>query len=405
MTEAPARDAVDQITTDLWGAILGSPAARGPRHAAEAALLFAYAAVALQSDEQRRRAEHCRALARTGLARAIRRPDSLAGCTRVGWLVEHTGTVLGAAREPDGSAALDEALTNALSGEGWSGPFDLVRGLALFGTYALERGERGRPCLELVVDRLAAAVTTDGDTHRWDTEPAWLAPPLREAFPAGHLDLGVAHGVAGVLPVLAGAAAGGVRSDVAGRLLGGAARCLLDHESRNERTSAIPCFIGHDGARHPARTAWCYGDVGVAAAFVAAAEGTGRTDLLEAGRRLAEGAVARDPGTFGVVDASLCHGTAGLMHLFDRMHRATWDDVFAGQATHWCGETLRMRGGDQGGGFLYCRTDGRGHAERVRDRSLLEGTVGIGLALLRVVAPHIEPAWERLLGLSVACAT
>jgi hypothetical protein len=60
---------------------------------------------------------------------------------------------------------------------------------------------------------------------------------------------------------------------------------------------------------------------------------------------------------------------------------------------------------DRSGGFPSSRDAGRGGSETARDRSLLEGTVGIGLALLRSITPEIEPRWERLLGLSVVRPT
>src|SRR5262245_54905738 len=69
--------------------------------------------------------------------------------------------------------------------------------------------------------------------------------------------------------------------------------------------------------------------------------------------RIALRAAERPDATAGVIDAGLCHGAAGLAHIFHRLHRATGDVRLAGAARRWFARTLEMRHSRRGfGGFL-----------------------------------------------------
>src|SRR5205814_7193584 len=100
------------------------------------------------------------------------------------------------------------------------------------------------------------------------------------------------------------------------------------------------------------------------------------------------------------MDAGLCHGAAGLGHLFNRMYQATKDATLARAARFWFERTLAMRRPGRGiGGFstLSGKADGTRYWEN--DPGLLTGSAGIALALLAATT-SIEPAWDRMLLLS-----
>jgi hypothetical protein len=124
----------------------------------------------------------------------------------------------------------------------------------------------------------------------------------------------------------------------------------------------------------PARTAWCYGDPGVALGLWAARQAFGRgiTDPVE----LALGSMRRDVDTARVVDATVCHGAAGLGHLCNRFFHATGNAAFADEARTWFARALDM--------------------VIPEDPAFLDGSAGVGLALLAAATPS-EPAWDRLL--------
>ncbi|SRR6266536_3468501 len=70
----------------------------------------------------------------------------------------------------------------------------------------------------------------------------------------------------------------------------------------------------------------------------------GEREALAIARR----ADAREPEIAGVKDAGLCHGAAGLGHIFNRLFQATGEEVFREAARYWFERTLEMKRTGQG---------------------------------------------------------
>jgi len=99
----------------------------------------------------------------------------------------------------------------------------------------------------------------------------------------------------------------------------------------------------------------------------------------------------------GVVDAGLRHGVAGRAHLLNRLFQATGEEPFADAARAGFGRLLEMRRPGEGiGGFRAQAPGADGRPVWADDPGLLNGSAGIGLALLAAVSA-VEPAWDRLL--------
>ena len=103
-----------------------------------------------------------------------------------------------------------------------------------------------------------------------------------------------------------------------------------------------------------------------------------------------------------VQDAGLCHGTAGIGHIFYRMWWNTRMPEFKAAADYWFEQTLKMaRFPDGLAGFKAWHSEKYGGW--VKDYGLLEGVSGIGLALLTYYY-EIEPAWDECLDMHYLCA-
>jgi hypothetical protein len=296
------------------------------------------------------------------------------------WLVQHL--------DPDASDDLDgfdATLAEMAGASPWRGHFDLVSGLVGHGVYALERWPQpaARQLLSRVVDRLHELSAPRGRGLAWWTPPELLVPALRVHDPDGHVDVGVAHGVPGVIALLAAACAAGVNVRRARPLYDGALRWLRGQLG----AVALPCTvsIGDRAALSPPRTAWCYGEPGAAAALLAAARATGDAALERDAIGLGLRAAGRDVATSGVGDAGICHGSAGLAHVFNRLWQGTGDPRFAAAARAWIDVTLDHLAA----GAVHDDTG-----------SLLTSIDGIGLVLLAAVGDH-EPRWDRLLLMSL----
>jgi lantibiotic modifying enzyme len=307
-----------------------------------------------------------------------------------------TGRLLGppAGDEDDPCIPVDDALLELLDAEpfGADTPFDLIEGLVGLGVYALTRLHRpvARRVLQQVILRLDELSEKRVDGRAWRSPPRPLAP----AKPAGALDLGVAHGVAGVIAMLGAACAHG--ADEARPLLRDAVSFLLAQEELTQG-SCFPGLLVPQAPRGSVRSAWCYGDPGVAAALLVAARGADDPAWEAAALRIARTAAARSPAECGVTDAALCHGAAGLGHVYNRLFHATGDEALGSAARFWLSRALDMREVGRGiAGYRSCFVV-PGVPDRWEDDiTLIRGASGIGLALLAATSSE-EPAWDRLL--------
>jgi lantibiotic modifying enzyme len=337
-------------------------------------------------------------------------PSLWGGFLGVAWVAQHVRGRFAAPDEPDDSddnESIDELLGELLARTPWTGEYDLVSGLCGHGIYGLERLNRavGRRLVELAVERLGELSEPQSDGLTWHTPVTRVAPWARPGLPNGYYNTGVAHGVPGVVTMLAGACAAGLAVTRARPLLDGAVHWLL--QQRGDGAVAFPSWIA-DGKPSPARLAWCYGDPGVAAALLAAgnavAEPRWVAAALELGRRAATlGRDAAAATAIGVNDAGLCHGAAGLALIFHRLWQHAGEPLFADAARWWYGRVLDFHRPGLGiGGYQAWDTPNGGSTfSWVDDDSFLVGSVGVGLTLLAGIG-RVEPAWDRLLATSLA---
>jgi lantibiotic modifying enzyme len=322
-------------------------------------------------------------------------PSLYAGFTGVAWATELIGQLLDA-DDQDRNEGIDEALRGfLLLPRLEQAPFDLIFGLTGLGVYALERWRRARTpeLAALVVDHLDTRARRDEHGAYWWTPP-WLLPgPSGERSATGGVDLGVAHGIAGVIPLLSRARALGIGGPTTDAVLQGAVVWLLAHAIETDSGPTIPAFLGAGAEARPTRSAWCYGDPGVATALIVAGREAQQPGWTEAGLQLALRAADRPATESGVVDAGFCHGSAGLAHLFNRMHQMTGEPRLAEAARLWLERTLDycQRGCDRSMPSIAARAVHRPW----HGLGLLEGAAGAGLVLL-AAGTSAEPVWDRM---------
>ncbi len=325
------------------------------------------------------------------------------GFPGIGWAASRVWSSPDDGAGDDALEEVDQEVLSVLAREPWDGPFELTSGLVGLGIYALERlpGKAAGAILARVVDHLAATAERDGKSLTWRTRPHLLPPVHRDEFPSGLYYLGVAHGVPGVIGLLAQACAAGVAQRTARPLLEGAVGWLLAR--RRQGGTAFPDWLGPDGRiEEQARTAWCWGDAGIAAVLSMASRCAGRSDWESEALAIALGATRRPREECRVVDGCLCHGAAGLAHMYNRIYQRTGRGELRDAATSWFEQTLAMRGDTGYGGFLAAMSrDAGGHPLLEEDPWVLFGSAGIALALTSA-ATAVEPAWDRMFLLSSA---
>jgi lantibiotic biosynthesis protein len=345
-------------------------------------------------------------LAMTLLERAIEATGNLqappglySGFSGVAWTLEHLrGRLFEDDGEEDPGEEVIAALIDHVALSPWRGHYDLISGLVGFAVYALERLPRpgGRECLERIVARLAETAERRPDGVTWLTGPDLMIDRDLELYPQGNYNLGVAHGVPGVIGVLAESCAAGVD---ARDLLDGSVAWLLDQKMPAGTGAVFPYNVAPNVAEpKPTRLAWCYGDLGIAASLLMAARTVGEESWEREALKIARIAAARtDEKEAGVIDAGICHGAAGAAHLFNRLYQATGDPVFRDAALFWLERVLAYHQPGKGVGGYEAWTVGDGLELDWRpDPGFLTGSSGVGLVLL-AAASAVEPEWDRVL--------
>ncbi|WP_406205280.1 lanthionine synthetase C family protein [Kitasatospora sp. NBC_01560] len=204
--------------------------------------------------------------------------------------------------------------------------YDLLYGLTGLGAYLLQRDPHG-DALHAV---LAYLVRLTQPLPGSDLPGWWVRhdPSGRTsaAFPGGHGNVGIAHGITGPLALLALAKSAGALAD---GHTGAMLRILTWLDGLRQATPAGPWWPQwvttdehhlastlHEGPRRPS---WCYGTPGLARAQQLAAIALGD----DRRKRAAETALLRcitDPAQLAQIgEPGLCHGAAGLLHTVHRV--------------------------------------------------------------------------------------
>jgi lantibiotic biosynthesis protein len=364
------------------------------------ALFFAYLDAARQSSGAADRALDILDQSIDALADRELPPDLYPGFCGVGWAVEHLTRELAEGRE-DLCGAIDEALGALLSDPPGRPRYELISGLAGFGTYLLERLPNPDAARHLIriLDFLEATAETSEAGTTWYSPPDWLPTWQRKRMPEGCHNLGVAHGIPGVIGFLAAARRMEVDDSRIPGLAEGAVRWLLGQKLPPGMPSVFPFMLIPGREPKPTTTAWCYGDLGISVALLAAARSFGRLDWEEEALSLAR-LVAQRP-TPGTIDSSLCHGTTGNGHLFNRLYQATGDPDMREAALAWYGHVLDQRRPGEGlAGFVTWVLSRPGGADWAGHPGFLIGAAGVGLSLLAAVT-DLEPVWDRVMLASI----
>lgn len=213
-------------------------------------------------------------------------------------------------------------------------------------------------------------------------------------------NLSLSHGLSSVIVFLSKYLQEGGPASACSGLLENALHYLVSQKNHptEDRTSIFPNSgelldeVGKDS-----RLAWCYGDLGIAAAFWQGGKALNKSAWKqEALQLLQHAAKRRDLKANHVVDAGLCHGTAGIAHVFNRFYREMQQPFLKEAADHWIEETIKLSVWNNG---LCGYKSWQGEQGWINQHGILEGIAGIGLALIGHLDDQ-DPSWDSAFLLS-----
>ncbi len=282
--------------------------------------------------------------------------------------------------------------------------YDVMSGLSGIGTYLLSRQDHAiaREIFHKVLVGLIYLTRKQGD-HLLCYTPAHLAPESEwiAMFPGGYTNCGMAHGLPGLLALLALAYRQGVRVEGLEEGIERAADWIIKHEIEDHWGINWPMVIPMNPLEHtsysaaPSRSGWCYGSPGIAQALWLAGEALDSAAYREEAIEAMSAVFRRPPAERGLKSPTLCHGLAGLLQITLRFACNTRLPIFQEAAMTVLEQVLSLYNPDELLG--YRSQELRGNL--VDSPGFLDGATGVALALLAASMPQ-EPCWDRLLLLS-----
>ncbi|KOX16917.1 lanthionine synthetase C family protein [Nocardiopsis sp. NRRL B-16309] len=213
--------------------------------------------------------------------------------------------------------------------------FDAIRGLTGLGHLLMLRAPESaelRQVMEYLVRLSEPVVLADGgEVPGWWTRVGPSGKPS-DAFPGGHANHGMAHGIGGPLALLSLALIDGVRVPGQPEAIRRILAWLDTWHNDGPGGTWWPYWATaaqHQGAEQvtgPQRPSWCYGAGGLGRAQQLAAGALGDTERAASARQTLTDVLTHSISLGMVVDDSLCHGwaghallahTSGLGHPFD----------------------------------------------------------------------------------------
>ncbi|SNR89285.1 lanthionine synthetase C family protein [Dokdonia pacifica] len=294
---------------------------------------------------------------------------------------------------------LDEYLNHVAHLQEGGNFYDFLHGLIGIGYYFLKRYEN-TPSEELkgnyekmileIISKLESKAT------RSDNGIYWESNLVKEEGIIG-CNLSLSHGLSSIINFLSRLSSHAAFSEHSLPLLNKAISHMMSYKRKETETSFFPDWITNKNEESQSnRLAWCYGDLGIAVSLWKASKVIEDEAVKQTAIQLLKhAATRRDIKETRIVDAGLCHGAFGVMHIFDFMYKETSDEIFKEAADYWIDYGLTMDHHEDGSAG-YKKWRGGDTPTYEKENSLLEGIAGIGLAILSYLHPE-NTHWNQCL--------
>lgn len=301
---------------------------------------------------------------------------------------------------------IDEYIFNSAAKYLQKGVYNYLDGALGMGLYLLEKPASAQVSayLAAMVNRLDelrvpfpgnSAGWLEHYTSRYDNVPRKSRP---------YFNLGIAHGITSIIYFLAKCYQAGISTDACRSLIRQAANWMVARETPQQAPFLFPNKVLDHNETYPPhlnnRFSWCNGMLGVAFGFYIAGRVLDDPSLVGRSLEVAKaGAAITLPQISShmmlekdIYDIYICHGMAGLAHMYHKLYGVHHEPVLKQAADYWLTNTLQYY--EQYSGYNAKRT------------GVLNGLPGIGLILLDRLAPDNGQrrfSWDRILLTDIEC--
>ncbi len=282
--------------------------------------------------------------------------------------------------------------------------FDVICGISGIGRFALEN--ISQPSFNTLVVNITKTLIKFCEplTIKGKKVPGWFQLDFLNKNPYssdGYFNLGLAHGITGVLAFLAitllkGIEVDGHREAIMRIALWLRSKSFLknssilwpDTVSWEEETQGITVHCTHS------RDGWCNGAPGIARALYLAGKALNDTTLTDFGLNAFRGIFTRDQKDWGIVSPNLCHGIAGLLITTTEMARDEKCDDLNLKVKLLTNILLTHYQPNAPFGFKdkeFCPNNNYAEVSKI---CFLEGSIGVLLSLLSLSDLQPELQWH-----------
>lgn len=299
-------------------------------------------------------------------------------------------------------SALDEYLFEAMKSNIKSEYFDFLHGALGYGMYFFKRYQNTNS-LKLKStyrDFIGYLITGMKDASKKDDRGIWWKYELRKKDNLTGVNLSLSHGMSSAINFLSRIYVYDDFKEQVEELLTGAVQFVIHQQYKDkEGASLFPSWIVDSEESYVnSRLAWCYGDLGVGISILHAAKVLQNKAYKELALEVLKHTTKRtDADEARIVDAGLCHGSYGLVMIYQYIYQQTQDEVFKNAADLWMTHSLSIDTHKEGyAGYMVWRG---GENEWLNEASMLEGIAGIGLAIISYLNPDMT-IWNECLLIS-----
>jgi lantibiotic modifying enzyme len=279
--------------------------------------------------------------------------------------------------------------------------YDVVSGLSGTLRYLLLSPSANSDLIALVLEELVSVAHVKRGRPGWTVmhPPSVVSDPAD--FPFGHVNVGLAHGAAGILAAISLATSAGVLVPGQEEAIETLSNWLLAVQLTEPGGLNWPPFLGHRDATVTgtrAHNGWCYGIPGIARSLQLAGKAMENSNWTNAADAAMKSMVDRSTADYVVGEPGLCHGWAGTMHATWRFATNSTD----GAMDHWVDTAAASviasyEPGSQFGfrSAIYSPSDSPVWTD---DGGFITGAAGIALALHRYSRDAIPATlWDSAL--------
>ena len=312
------------------------------------------------------------------------------GISGLGWLLDH----LGLNAEEDQNDDIDECLLEILSRPTWENGYELLYGLVGIGIYAVQRSTTptGKAICKKVFYLLQSLATVKEGTVFWETDVS--SPFFKSHIGCPQVDLGLAHGNAGVLGLLIKFYESNIFPEKCRSLIQMLSNYFQQQVRQIDNISSLP---SHAGDKTSSLLGWCYGDLSSSLLFIKAGKQLELVELYQLGESIALKTLNRNKENENSDKASLCHGYSGIALIYMRLYQETNKKEFLVSCHYWATQLIQINEAEKNLKKLMPRH--KESSEYFDGSGLLIGYAGIGLAILSIIHPTAS-GWDEFLLLS-----